>query len=87
MPYTIIYPDTGSDPLLCRESLTERGVNVSPVGALEPCDPSDWETDCFGWYLDHRTRTGRVIAGTVVRIGPRTFACVREHIIAYYHLS
>ena len=85
MPYTIIYPDSGSDPRLFRESLTTIGVHMAAIGSLEPCDPSELETSNLGWYLDQLT--GRVEPGTVVRIGPRTFACIREHVIAYYRLS
>lgn len=85
MSYTIIYPDSGADPRLMRESLSDIGVRISAIGSLEPCDPTDMEMDSLAWYLEHRKQ--RVPTGTVVRLSARTFACVRESVIAYYHLS
>jgi len=85
MPYAIIYPDTGASPRLMRESLSDIGVRISAIGSLAPCDPTDLETDILGLWLD--SRRCRVSPGTVIRLSARVFACVRESVIAYYHLD
>jgi len=87
MPYAIEYPDSGSAPCLQRVAFHSESMSLrfSPIGALEPCDPTDLEMESFDFYL--ASQRLEPPAGTVVRIGSRTFACIRSSIVCYYHLA
>jgi hypothetical protein len=75
--FSVTYPDSGADPSLARDNRY--------IGVLEPVDPSELEVDQMAWYLAHRPLEPP--AGTVVRLGARTFAVIRSALIAYYHLA
>jgi hypothetical protein len=75
--FSVTYPNSGSGPTLARDNRY--------IGVLEPVDPTDLETDQMAWYLKHAPIDPP--AGTVVRLGARTFAVIRSALIAYYHLA